>query len=136
MLDGRRIALDASYIHDTVTDIAQALLAACRGQGEVEWAYFHEPASTHIYLTHATNGKRAIAVRQFPDFRVPRHRLGTPSALIAEGEALLRQLVAVVLIAGSRMIDAHGELLAIMAAAVSDPCVRGLNESQVHSVLL
>lgn len=68
---------------------------------------------------------------KFPDFRVPRPRLGTPGALIAEGAALLRQLVADI-IAGSRMIDAYGEqgIPAIMASAVSNPCVRGPNESQ------
>jgi hypothetical protein len=106
-LDGRRIALDASYIHDTFNDIVEALLTACRGQEAVEWVYFHEPASTHVYLTRA-DSRRAIALRRFPDFRVPRPRLGNPGTLIAEGKVLLRQLVSDVIIAGSRMIDAHG----------------------------
>ena len=108
VLDGRRIELDASYIHDTFKDIVEALLKACRGQEAVEWVYFHEPASTHVYLTFA-DGRRAIALRRFPDFRVPRPRLGNPGTLIAEGKVLLRQLVADVIIAGSRMIDTHGE---------------------------
>jgi len=108
VLDGRRIGLDASYIHDTFKDIVEALLTAGRGQEAVEWVYFHEPASTHVYLTRA-DGRRAIALRRFPDFRVPRPCLGKPGTLIAEGQVLLRQLVADVIIAGSRMLDAHGE---------------------------
>ena len=108
VLDGRRIELDASYIRDTFTDIVEAMLTASRGQEAVEWVYFHEPASTHVCLTRA-NGRQAIALRRFPDFRVPRPRSGNPGTLIAEGEVLLRQLVADVIIAGSRMIDAHGE---------------------------
>jgi len=108
VLSGRRIALDASYIHDTFNNIVEALQTACRGQEAVEWVYFHEPASTHVYLTRA-DSRRAIALRRFPDFRVPRPRLGNPGTLIAEGTVLLRQLVADVIIAGSRMIDAHGE---------------------------
>jgi len=60
VLGGRRTKLDASYIHDTFTDIVEALLMACEGQDAVEWAYFHEPASTHAYLTHADGG-RAIS---------------------------------------------------------------------------
>jgi len=44
--------------------------------------YFHEPASTHVYLTRA-DGRRAIALRRFPDFRVPRPRLGNAGTLIA-----------------------------------------------------
>jgi hypothetical protein len=35
--------------------------------------------------------------------------LGKPGTLIAEGKVLLRQLVADVIIGGSRMIDTHGE---------------------------
>jgi hypothetical protein len=35
--------------------------------------------------------------------------LGNPGTLIAEGDVLLRQLVADVIVAGSRMLDAHGE---------------------------
>jgi hypothetical protein len=108
VLDGRRLELDASYIHDTINDLVEALLTACRGQEAVEWVYFHEPASTHVYLTRA-HGRRAIALKRFPDFRVPRPRLGNRGTLIAEGEVLLRQLVADVIIAGSRMIDIHGE---------------------------
>src|SRR5688572_28614023 len=46
-LDGRRIELDASYIHDTFTGIVEGLLRACSGQEAVEWVYFHEPDSTH-----------------------------------------------------------------------------------------
>src|SRR5262245_15882255 len=108
VLAERRIELDASYIHDTFTNIVKALIYACRGQEAVEWVYFHEPASTHVYLTRA-DGRRAIALRRFPDFRVPRPRLGNPGILIAEGEVLLRQLVTDVITAGSRMIDANGE---------------------------
>jgi len=108
VLGGRRIELDASYIHDTFSDIVGALLMACREQDTVEWVYFHESASAHVYLTRV-NGRRAIALRRFLDFRVPRPSLGNPGTLIAEGEVLLRQLVADVIIAGSRMIDAHGE---------------------------
>ena len=108
MLDGRRIELDASYIHDTFKDIVEALLSACRGQEAVEWVYFHEPASTHVYLTRA-DSRRAIALRRFPDFRVPRPRLGNTGTLIAQGEVLLGQFVTDVIIAGSRMIDDHGE---------------------------
>jgi hypothetical protein len=108
VLDGRRIELDASYIHDTFKDIVEALLSACRGQEAVEWVYFHEPASTHVYLTFA-DGRRAIALRRFPDFRVPRPRLGNAGTLIAEGDVLLGQLVVDVIIAGSIMLDAYGE---------------------------
>src|SRR6516225_3633644 len=108
VLDGRRIELDASYIHDTFKDIVEALLSACRGQEAVEWVYFDEPASTHVYLTYA-DGRRVIALRRFPDFRVPRPRLGNAGTLIAEGDVLLGQLVADVIVAGSRMIDAQGE---------------------------
>jgi hypothetical protein len=43
VLDGRRIALDASYIHDTFTNIVEALLAACEGNEAVEWVYFMNP---------------------------------------------------------------------------------------------
>jgi hypothetical protein len=107
-LDGRRVELDASHIHDTFTDIVEGLLRACRGQEAVEWVYFHEPDATHAYLT-GTNNRRAIALRRFPDLRVPRPRLGNPGTLIVEGEVLLRQLVADIIVAGSRMIDAHGE---------------------------
>ena len=107
-LSGRRIELNASYIYDTFKDIVEGLLWACNGRETVEWVYFHEPASTHVYLTRA-DGRRVIALLQFPDFRVPRPRLGNQGTLIAEGEVLLRQLVADVIIAGSRMIDAHGE---------------------------
>ena len=108
VLGGRRIELDASYIHDTFKDIVEALLMACKGQEMVEWVYFHEPTSTHVYLSHA-DGRRVITVRRFPDFRVPRPRLGNPGTLVAEGEVVLRQLVADVIVAGSRMIEAHGE---------------------------
>lgn len=108
VLDGRRIELDASYIHDTFGNIVEAVLAACGGDETVEWVFFHEPASTHITLTRA-DGRRAITLRRFPDFRVPRPRLGNPGTLIAEGEVPLRQLVADVVMAGSRMIDAHGK---------------------------
>jgi hypothetical protein len=101
VLDGRRIALDASYIHDTFTNIVEALLAACGSNEAVEWVYFHEPASTHVHLTLA-DGRRVITLRRFPDFRVPRSRLGNPSTLIAEEEMTLRQLVADVMIAGSK----------------------------------
>jgi hypothetical protein len=107
VLDGFRIGLDASFIHDTFRDIVEAMLRAYSGQA-VEWVYFHEPESTHVYLT-GKSGRRAIALRRFPDFRVPRPRLGNPGTLIAEGEVQLRQLVADIIIAGSRMIDTHGE---------------------------
>src|SRR5215475_7658103 len=99
VLSGRRIALDASYIHDTFNTIVEALLTACRGQEAVEGVYFHEPASTHVYLTRADR-RRANALRRFPDFRVPSPRLGNPGTLITEGTVLLRQLVADVIIAG------------------------------------
>jgi len=72
----------------------------------VEWVYFHEPTSTHVYLTHA-DGRRVISLRRFPDLQVPRPRLGNPGTLVAEGEVVLRQLVADVIIAGSRMIDGY-----------------------------
>ena len=108
LLDDRRLELDASYIHDTFKEIVEALLSACKGQETVEWVYFHEPESTHVYLTRA-NGGQAIAVRRYPDFRIPRPRLGYAGTLIAEAKVQLRQVVADVIIAGSRMIDAHGE---------------------------
>jgi len=108
VLDGRRITLDASYIHDTFRDIVEALRAACEGQEAVEWVYFHEPTSTHVYLTRA-DCRRVITLRRFPDFRSRRPHLGHPGTLIAEGEVLLRQLVSDVIIAGSRIVDAHGE---------------------------
>jgi len=108
VLGGRRIALDASYIYDTFKDIVEALLMACKGQETVEWVYFHEPTSTHVYLTRS-DGRRVISLRRFPDLQVPRPRLGNPGTLVAEGEVVLRQLVADVILAGSRMIDAHGE---------------------------
>jgi hypothetical protein len=84
VLGGRRMALDASYIHDTFKDIVEALLMACKGQETVEWVYFHEPVSTHVYLTHA-DGRRVIALRRFSDFRVPRPRLGNAGTMVAEG---------------------------------------------------
>jgi hypothetical protein len=43
-LGGRRIELDASFIHDTFKDMLEALLWACKGRETVEWVYFHEPA--------------------------------------------------------------------------------------------
>jgi hypothetical protein len=107
-LGERKIELDASYIHDTFTGIVEGLLRASSGQAAVEWVYFHEPTSTHVYLT-GTDSRRAIALRRYPDFRVPRPRLGNPGTLVAEGEVPLRELVADVIMAGSRMIDAHGE---------------------------
>jgi hypothetical protein len=107
-LADRRIELDASYIHDTFKNLVEAMVCACKGQAEVEWVYFHEPTSTHVNLTLAA-GRRVLELRRFPDFRVPRPRSGKPGTLILEGEVLLRQLVADVIIAGSRMVDAHGE---------------------------
>jgi hypothetical protein len=43
----------------------------------------HEPASTHVHLTHV-DGRLVITLLRFPDFRVPRPRLGNPGTLIAE----------------------------------------------------
>jgi hypothetical protein len=108
VLAGCRIELDVSYIHDTFNDIVEALLMASKGQEAVEWVYFHEPRSTHVCLTRAGD-RRAIALRRFSDFRVPRPRLGEPGTVIAEGLVLLRKLIADVIIAGSRIIDEHGE---------------------------
>jgi hypothetical protein len=108
VLSGRRIGLDASYIHDTFKDIVEALLMACKGQEMVERVYFHEPTSTHVHLTLA-DGRRVISLRRFPGLRVPRPPLGNPGTLVAQGEVVLRQLVVDVILAGSRMIEAHGE---------------------------
>jgi hypothetical protein len=47
--------------------------------------------------------------RRFLDFRVPGERLNNPGTLIAEEDVLLRKLVADVIIADSRMLDAHGK---------------------------
>jgi len=43
VLDDRRIALDASYIHDTFTNIVEALLAACEDNQAVNGSTFMNP---------------------------------------------------------------------------------------------
>ena len=92
-LDRHTIELTASSIHDTLHDILHALLSACDGQDAVEWVYFHEPESTHVYLTYV-GGRRLLTVRRYPDFRVPRPVLGDCGVLIGEGQTVLRDIVA------------------------------------------
>lgn len=103
-----RVGLTASYIHDTFQDMLAALLSSCDGQQAVEWVYFHEPNSTHVYLTYA-GGQQVMTLREFPGFRVPRPLLGHAGTLIGEDRVNLRDLVGDVIIAGSRMLEAHGE---------------------------
>ena len=108
ILNGRRIALCASFIHDTFGNMVKELLAILEGQQqEAEWVYFHGPRSTHLYLTSAA-GRTAIALRHFRDFKVPRPRSGDPGILIGEGEVRIRDVVSDVIIAGSRMIEQLG----------------------------
>ena len=107
-LANRRIELDASYLHDTFGDLIEAMLAACEGEQVVEWVYFHEPEATHASL-ELVEGRSRISLRRYPDLRVPRPRLGDPGALIGEGEVNLWNLVSDVVIAGSRMLERHGE---------------------------
>jgi hypothetical protein len=104
----QRIQLDASYVHDTFANIVDALLAACELKTSVEWVYFHEPFSTHAVLT-TTGGAYSLAIWRYPDLRVPRPALGKPGKLLAEGEVSLRKLVDDTIIAGSRMMEMHGE---------------------------
>jgi hypothetical protein len=78
VLDDRRIALDASYIHDTFTNIVEALLAACEGNQAVEWVYFHEPASTHVHLTRVDGGEYSPC-GDFPIFEFRGHAWATPA---------------------------------------------------------
>ncbi len=109
ILDGRRIWLCASFIHDTFGDMAKGLLAVAEGQQqEAEWCYFHEPRSTHLYLTGTGGGRAAIVLRHFRDFKVPQQAGGDPGKLTGEGEVRLRDMASDVIHAGSRMVERLG----------------------------
>ena len=108
ILNGRRFALCASFIHDTFGDMVAGTLAILEGQQQAEWVYFHEPRSTHLYLASA-GGRSSIALRHFRDYKVPRPRSGDPGVLLGEGEVRLRDVVNDVIMAGSRMLESLGE---------------------------
>lgn len=108
LLPDRRIQLCASYIHDTFLQLLLALQAACKGQPSVEWTYFHEPRSTIVSLTRAET-RAELVVRGFKDFRDPRPRLGSEGRILGNSHVRLRDVMSDAILAGSRMLEHHGE---------------------------
>jgi hypothetical protein len=108
-LNDELIVLDASYICDTFVGIADALVRAYQGEKEVEWLYFHEPATTYVMLKRDQLGTQLKVLAAKDGFRLKRPQLGYETVVIAEGKVQLRTLVADIVTAGSRMLDKFGD---------------------------
>lgn len=103
----QKIELDTSYIVDTFADMANAILAICEGMPTASWDYFHEPMSTRVTL-NTTDGELEMMVVRYADIHFGPVPIDVIGELLAKKPVSIDRLVSDVIVAGSRMLEAHG----------------------------
>ena len=104
-----KAVMTASYLHDSLKQLAAAALALVDGQDEAVVVFMDEPGEHQLHVHRTTADQILLEIRSYDDWASWNLQSDSAFSVVGRGECSCRQFVRAVLSALDGILEKHGE---------------------------